>query len=146
VRHVLGFVAAAGLGAAVCGLGAAAAMTLLSGTAPSWEVWLARSLSGAVGIVVVAPLLIALAQLWREQPSKGEWFEGLGVLAILGLASHYTVASPADTWITFSPSALVLPFLLWLTARCRLSFGIAGGLRRVRGRLARGNLWHGALW
>jgi two-component sensor histidine kinase/integral membrane sensor domain MASE1 len=126
VRHVLGFVAAAGLGAAVCGVGGSAAMTLLSTTAPFWRVWLAWSLSGAVGIVVVAPLLIALAQVCREHPSKGEWIEGLGVLAFLGLASHYTVASSPETWITFSPSALVLPFLLWLTARCRPSFGIAG--------------------
>jgi two-component sensor histidine kinase/integral membrane sensor domain MASE1 len=126
VRHVLGFVVAATLGAAVCGGGGTAAMTLLSATAPSWVVSLVWSLSGAVGIVVVAPLLIALAQLWRERPSKGEWTEAVGMLALLGLASLYTVTSPAGSWITFSPSALVLPFLLWLTARCRPSFGIAG--------------------
>src|SRR5262249_18814721 len=80
VRHVLGFVTAAGFGVAVCGVGGAAAITPLSTMAPSWEFWLARSLSGAVGTVVVAPLLIALAQLWREPLSKGEWMEGVGVL------------------------------------------------------------------
>jgi two-component sensor histidine kinase/integral membrane sensor domain MASE1 len=126
VRHVLGFMAVAGLGAAVCGVGGAVAMTLLSTTAPFWGISLVRSLAGAVGIVVVAPLLIALAQLWRERLSKGEWIEGAGVLALLSLASLYTVTSPPNSWVTFSPSALVLPFLLWLTARCRPSFGIAG--------------------
>ncbi|HKX24385.1 MAG TPA: HWE histidine kinase domain-containing protein [Candidatus Saccharimonadales bacterium] len=125
VRHVFRFMAAAGFGVAVGGVGGAAAMTLLA-AAPFWGVWQARFLSGAVGIVVVAPLLIGLAQLWRERPSRGEWIEGVSVLPLLGFASFYTVTGPADSWVTFSPSALVLPFLLWLTARCPPPFAIAG--------------------
>jgi two-component sensor histidine kinase/integral membrane sensor domain MASE1 len=126
VRHVWGFVAAAGLGAAVGGVGGAAAKAPLDTAEPFWEVWYAWSLSGAVGIVVVAPLLIGPPQLWRERPSKGEWIEGVGVLALLVSTSLYTVTQPANSWVTFSPGALVLPFLLWLTARCRPAFGIAG--------------------
>jgi integral membrane sensor domain MASE1 len=78
VRHVVGVIAAAGFGAAVYGIAGGAAVNLLSTTAPFWEVWRSWSLSGAVGSVMVAPLLIGLAQLWRERPSKGEWSEGLG--------------------------------------------------------------------
>jgi PAS domain-containing protein len=36
------------------------------------------------------------------------------------------VSHPAGSWVSFSPGALVLPFLLWLTARCRPAFAIAG--------------------
>jgi two-component sensor histidine kinase len=126
VRHVVGFVAAAGLGAAASAVGGAAAIFLLQNTAPFWEVWGAWFLSDAIGTVVVAPLLIGVAQLWREQPSTGRWIEGVGVLAILVLTSLYVVTSPADSWVTFSPGALVFPFLLWLTARGQPAFGIAG--------------------
>jgi two-component sensor histidine kinase/integral membrane sensor domain MASE1 len=127
VRPVFGLLAATVLAAAAGAVGGATAMTLLDNNpAPFWEVWRTWFLSVAVGVVVVAPLLIALAQLWRERPSHREWIEGAGVLALLGLASLYTVTSPADSWVTFSPSALVLPFLLWLAARCRPAFAIAG--------------------
>jgi PAS domain S-box-containing protein len=126
VRRVLGFVAAAGLGAAASAIGGAATMTLLHTTSSFWDVWRAWFLSDGVGIVVVAPLVIGLGQLWRERPSQGEWIEGLGVLALLSLTSVYIVNHPAGSWVSFSPGALVLPFLLWLTARCRPAFGIAG--------------------
>ena len=126
VRPVLVFVAATGLGAAASAVGGAAAMTLLDAPVSFWEVWGPWFLSGAVGTVVVAPFLIGLAQLWRERPSRGEWMEGVGVLALLCLISLYTVTHPAGSWVSFSPGALVLPFLLWLAARCPPAFGIAG--------------------
>ena len=126
VRHVLGFVAAAALGVAASAFGGAATMTLLHTAAPFWDVWRAWFLASGVGIVVVAPLVIGLGQLWRERPSRGEWIEGIGVLALLSLTSLYIVSHPAGSWVSFSPGALVLPFLLWLTARCRPAFGIAG--------------------
>lgn len=126
VRHVVGFVASAGLGAAPAGVAGAVAIILLHSPAPFWEVWRAWFLSDVVGTVVVAPFLIGLAQLWREQPSTGEWIEGVSVLAILVLTSLYVVTRSADSWVTFSPAALVLPFLLWLTARGQPAWGIAG--------------------
>ena len=126
VRHVLGFVAAAALGVAASAFGGAATMTLLHTAAPFWDVWRAWFLSGGVGIVVVAPLVIGLGQLWHERPSRGEWIEGVGVLALLSVTSLYVVSHPAGSWVSFSPGALVLPFLLWLTARCRPAFAIAG--------------------
>ena len=83
-------------------------------------------MAGEVGIVVVAPLVVGLDQLWRDRPSQGEWIEGLGALALLSLTSLYIVSQPAGSWVAYSPGALVLPFLLWLPARCRPAFAIAG--------------------
>src|SRR5262245_27104724 len=68
VNRVLGFLGAAGLGAADSGVGGAATMTLLHTNEPFWDVWRAWFLSDGVGIVVVAPLVIGLGQLWRERP------------------------------------------------------------------------------
>jgi len=126
VRPVLGFLAATGLGAAASGIAGAAAMTLLDTPVPFWQVWRSWFLSCTVGTIVVAPFLIELAQLWRERPSKGEWIEGIAALALVALTSLYIVTQPTDSWVSFSPGALVLPFLLWLTARCQPAFGIAG--------------------
>src|SRR5262245_1387797 len=126
VRRVLGFVVAAALGAATSAFGGAATMTLLHTTAPFWDGWRAWFLASGVGIVVVAPLVIGLGQLWLERPSRGEWTEGIGVLALLTLCSLYVVNSPPGSWVSFSPGALVLPLLLWVTARCRPAFAIAG--------------------
>jgi PAS domain S-box-containing protein len=126
LRRVLGFVAAACLGAAISALGGAATMTLLHTAAPFWDVWRAWFLSDGVGIVVVAPLIISLSQVWREPPSRSEWIEGIGGVALLALISWYVVGHPTGSWLSFDPDVLALPPLLWLTARCQLTFGIAG--------------------
>jgi hypothetical protein len=126
VRHVVGVIAAAGFAAAVYGIGGGAAVNLLSTTAPFWEVWRSWSLSGAVGSVMVAPLLIGLAQLWRERPSKGEWSEGLGVLALLVSTCVYTVTQPSGSWGLIQSGRPCAAVLFWLTARGRPAFGIAG--------------------
>jgi integral membrane sensor domain MASE1 len=126
LRRVAGFFAAAGLATAVSAVGGASIMTLLHTTAPYWDVWRAWFLSDGVGIVVVAPLIIGLGQVWRNLPTRGEWIEGMGALALMSLASLYVVIHPTGSWVTFSPGALVLPLLLWLTARCQPTFGIAG--------------------
>src|SRR5262245_3108354 len=126
LRRVLGFVAAAGIAAATSAFGGAATMTMFHTAAPFWEVWRAWFLSDGVGIVVVAPLIIGLGHMWRDQPSRGEWIEGVGVLALLALSSFYVVTPPTGSWLSFSPGAVVLPLLWWLTARCQPAFGIAG--------------------
>ena len=101
-------------------------MTLLHKAAPYWDAWRAWFLSDWVGIVVVAPLVIGLREMWREPSSLGEWTEGVGVLALTALVSFYTVSHESGSWLSFSPGALVLPLLLWLTARCPPAFGRAG--------------------
>ena len=101
-------------------------MTLLHTAAPYWDVWCAWLLSDWVGIVVVAPLVIGLGEIWREPPALREWTEGVGVLTLSALVSYYTVGHESASWVSFSPGVLVLPLLLWLTARCPPAFGTAG--------------------
>jgi PAS domain S-box-containing protein len=126
LRRVVGFLAAAVLATAASATGGAATMTLLHAAAPYWDVWCAWLLSDWVGIVVVAPLVIGLSEIWREPPSLREWTEGLGVLTLSALVSYYTVGHESGSWVSFSPGVLVLPLLLWLTARCPTAFGTAG--------------------
>jgi PAS domain S-box-containing protein len=126
LRRIAGFLAAAGLATAASATGGAATMTLLHTTAPYWDVWRAWFLSDGVGVVVVAPAVIALAQAWREPPSQRAWIEGVGVLGLTALASFYAMSHESGSWLSFSPGAVVLPLLLWLTARCPPTFGITG--------------------
>jgi len=126
LRRVLGFAAAACLGAAASALGGAATMTLFHTAAPYWDVWRAWFLSDGVGIVMVAPLVIALGQVWRKPPSRAEAIEAIGVLSLLALISWHAVTHPTGSWLSFDPDAVVLPLLLWLIARCKPVFGFAG--------------------
>jgi PAS domain S-box-containing protein len=68
LRHVAGFLVAAGLATAASAIWGAATLTLLhtETTAPYWQVWQEWFLSSWVGLVVVAPLVIGLAQAWRK--------------------------------------------------------------------------------
>jgi PAS domain S-box-containing protein len=126
LRRVLGFFAAAGLAASASALGGAATMTMFHTSAPFWEVWRTWFLSDGVGIVVVAPFVVALGELWRESPRRGELIEGGAVLGLLVLTSMFILSHPATSWVSFSPGALVLPILLWLAARCHPTLTIAG--------------------
>jgi integral membrane sensor domain MASE1 len=87
LRRVVGFLAAAGLATAASATGGDATMTLLHMSAPYWDVWRTWFLSDWVGIVVVAPLVIGLREIWREPQSLGEWTEGVGVLILTALVS-----------------------------------------------------------
>jgi len=128
LRRVAGFLLAGCLASAASAVGGAATMILLhpETTAPYWDVWREWFLSGWVGLVVVAPLVIGLAQTWLKPPSREEWSEGLGVLSLLVAACSYTMAQKSGSWLSFSPGAFVLPLLLWVTARCQPTFAIAG--------------------
>ena len=126
VRRVLGFFAAAALAAAASAVGGAATMTMFHTTAPFWEVWRAWFLSDGVGIVMVAPLVVGLGQSWRELPPRGQLIEGGAVLGLLVPTSMFILSHPTNSWVSFSPGALVLPMLLWLAARCHPTLTIAG--------------------
>jgi PAS domain S-box-containing protein len=126
MRRVIGFLAATGLATAISGIGGAATLVLLHSAVPFWDVWREGLLSHASGVVVVAPLMIGLAQLWRTLPSRGELIEGIGLLASLTLIAIYVESCPAGSWLSFSPGIAVLPLLLWLAARCPPTFPIVG--------------------
>jgi PAS domain S-box-containing protein len=128
LRRVVGFFGAAALATATSAVGGAVIMTTLHTAAPFWDVWRTWFLSDAVGIVVVAPLLIELSQLRRELRVPGEVMEAAGALAVLGLASTYIAVAPTGSWLSFSPVCIVLPLLVWLAARVHRIFAIAGAL------------------
>jgi PAS domain S-box-containing protein len=125
-RRVVGFFAAATLATSTSAIGGGVVMTVLHTTAPFWDVWRAWFLSDAVGVVVVAPLLIELGHLRRELPAAGEIIEAAGVLTLLSLAGTYVAVAPTGSWLTFSPVGVVLPLLVWLAARVHRIFPIAG--------------------
>ena len=128
LRRVVGFFGAAALATAISAVGGAVIMTALHTSAPFWDVWRTWFLSDAVGIVVVAPLLIEFSQLRRELRVPGEVMEATGALAVLGLASTYVAVAPTGSWLSFSPVCIVLPLLVWLAARVHRIFAIAGAL------------------
>ncbi len=127
LRNVLGLLAAAVVATAASGVGGTVAYRLFhSPTAPLWTTWQHWFASDAVGIITVAPLAIGLAKALREPPPRNEIFEG--VVALVALAVVMTVIIvllPPEPWQTVRPAALLLPILLWLTARCRPVFAAA---------------------
>ncbi len=126
VRKVLFFFAAAAVGAAAAGVGGATGFILFhnSGTPflVTWWNWFA---SAALGVISVAPLVIGLAGVWHERPTKSELAEGLVLLAVLALVSTLCLAAPGDHWFTVLPVALLAPLALYLAARCRPLFAAA---------------------
>ena len=128
MRRVVGFFAAAALATATSAIGGAVTMTTFHTSAPFWDAWRTWFLSGAVGIVIVAPFLIELFQLRREQPSRWETIEGTGVVALAALTSIYAVSLPTGSWLSYDTDAIVFPLLLWLTVRNQRTFAIAGAL------------------
>jgi hypothetical protein len=111
--RVAGFLVAAGVATAAFVIGGAATLTLLHAeiTASFWDVWRKWFLSGWVGMVVVAPLVIGAAQMWRKPLPRREWIEGVGVLRPYGGALFLHPGSGTGSWLSFSPSAFVLPML-----------------------------------
>ena len=126
LRRVLDFLAAAALAAAASAVAGAIIMISLHTTAPFLSVWLAWFLSDGLGIVIVAPLLIAGGELRFNLPSRNKLVEGVGVLALLALTTVYVRSHPSESWVSVNPGAFTLPLLLWLAARCPPIFPIAG--------------------
>jgi PAS domain S-box-containing protein len=126
VRNVVGIFAAAAIASAASGIGGTIGFLLFhhSGT-PFLTTWLNWFTAAALGLVTVSPVMIGLANIWRDRPTKLEVVEGLLVLAVLALMSVACFAWPRDYWFTILPSALFAPFLLFLVARCSPVFAAA---------------------
>jgi PAS domain S-box-containing protein len=124
LRQVAGFLAAVIVGTAVSGVGGALTIKLLhSPDAPfliTWRHWFA---SDAIGIVTVAPMMLALAALARVPTPRLEVIEGVTVLAAIAAMTGIIIfVLPEIWWDTVVPVELLFPLLLWLSARCRLAF------------------------
>ena len=124
---VLGFLAAAAIGPAISGSLATVGFILFySPTAPILTTWLNWFASDALGITMVAPLLIGLSDLQREFPNKRELAAGTLTLALLVLVTAIAFSSPAHYWYTALPLAMLLPALL--AAYCSPVFAAAAAL------------------
>jgi PAS domain S-box-containing protein len=126
LRHVLGLLAAALVGAAISGIGGALGFTSFHGATTSslvsWQNWFS---SDALGIVTIAPLVSGLASAAREPPPRSEMIEGFVALAALTIMSLVVISLPPGPWKTVVPIALLFPVLLWIAARCRPVFASA---------------------
>ena len=126
LHNVLGFAAAAIVGAAVSGIGGAITFKLFhSTTTPmltTWQHWFA---SDGLGIITVAPLLIELASASRDRPPLSELVEGALTVAALALVSGFAIFLRSELLATVGPVAVLFAPLLWLAARCRPVFAAA---------------------
>ena len=124
--QVLGLFLAAMIAAAISGIGAAATYRLWN--SPSvplliiWQNWFA---SDAIGIIIVAPLVIGLTAAARHRPPRRELIEGSAALIVLAVMTGISVYLPRELWETVVPVALLFPMLLWVAARCRPVFAAA---------------------
>jgi PAS domain S-box-containing protein len=128
LRNVLGFFAAAAVGPALLAIVATAGFVLFyNAGAPLPTIWLNWFASDALGIIMVAPLLIGLGGLRRDLPERWELTEGTLTLAALGAVSAVAFGSPTHYWwYTLLPLGLFLPSLL--AAHCRPVFAAAAAL------------------
>ena len=122
VRQVLGFLVASAAGSAIAAVGAAISITIVHSAASPlnvWRIWFAACL---LGIVTVAPLIIAAPQAVRAPPPRRESIEGIaGLVALAGL-SAFLISLPDGTWAAALPESLIFPLLLWIAIRCRPVF------------------------
>jgi len=126
LTHVMGLLAAAVLATAVSGIGGTAGFLFFhNSTAPILSTWQHWFSSDALGILTVAPVIIELASIGRQPPSRSELLEGIIALAALTGTSVAIIFLPQGHWGIVVPIALLFPLLLWLAARCRPIFAAA---------------------
>jgi PAS domain S-box-containing protein len=127
VRSVVGLFAAALIGAATSGMLATVGFILFySPQAPVLTTWFSWSASDALGIILVAPLLIGFAALRHDPPDQWELAKGTLTLAALAVISAVGFGSSEQNWYTVLPVGLLLPVLL--AAHCRPVFAAAAAL------------------
>src|SRR5262249_54481685 len=119
---------AATLASMLAAFGAAVAIHPLHAAVPLHNIWRVWAAADALGIIIVAPLLVGLYHLAAEPMPKAEAFEGTTALAVLAAASSAIYTAPLGSPLFHVPPAALFPFLLWITARCRPVFAAAAAL------------------
>ena len=124
---MLGFFAAAAIAPAISGSIATVGFVLFySSNAPLLTTWLNWFASDALGIIMVAPLLIGLGSIRHEFPHNWELAAGTSTLAALVMGTAIALGSPEQYWHTALPFGMLLPALL--AAYCRPVFAAAAAL------------------
>ncbi len=127
LRSVLGLFAAAGVGTAISGSLATVGFVLFySSSASVLSTWLNWVASDALGIVMVAPLLIGLSSFRGQRPDGRELLKGVVTLAALAIVSAIAFTAPAHYALTVLPAGILLPILV--SAHCRPVFAAAAAL------------------
>ncbi|MET4093036.1 signal transduction histidine kinase [Bradyrhizobium sp. S3.5.5] len=125
-HNVIALVGAASVATAVSGVGGAVVFKFFhSATTPIWVTWQHWFASDALGIIVVAPLLIEFASAARDRPPVAELLEGALTVAMLALVSALAIFLRSDLLSNVGPVAVLFAPLLWLAARCRPVFAAA---------------------
>jgi hypothetical protein len=107
--RLLGFLAAAGIAPAVSGSVATVGFILFySSGAPVLTTWLNWFASDALGIIMVAPVLIGLGGLRGNLPQRWEVIEGGMTLVALVVVSAIAFGSPAHQLVHGLPSRSTL--------------------------------------
>ncbi|MCY1018444.1 MASE1 domain-containing protein [Pyxidicoccus sp. MSG2] len=146
VRDVLGLMGLAALGS--CALGATVGVGLLMTRVPLgprdfWPTWRVFWVGDAMGVLVVAPLLLTwlTGGTARWTPRRGA--ELAALLVCLGVATHLVFRTPPPTapdTVAFHPMTyLAFPFLLWAALRFE-----ARGSSLATAVLSTVALWHTA--
>lgn len=121
LRHMLWLLAAATIGTAASGAGSALGVKLFqSSSAPLAITWWHWFSSNVIGIITTAPLIIGIPSLVRARPSRSELIEsGAALAAVAAVMGTIIFLLPRAWWDRLAPVELLLPLLLWISARCR---------------------------
>ena len=95
-----------------------------------WGTWRVWYLSNTVGMLILAPLLIAFSADLRQSLGRWSWqrvAEATAVAVGLAVTSYLTFSSP-DYWLGLSGTPLMVPalFLIWAATRFALQGGTLG--------------------
>jgi PAS domain S-box-containing protein len=118
LRRVIGFFLATIAGTAVSGIiGTMGFMWFHSATASVPTIWFHWFASDALGTITVAPLVIGLASLMRNEPSAREAAESALALTLVSLLCAFLVFLPNRPWTLELATISLCPLFVWIAAR-----------------------------
>src|SRR5262245_59753818 len=117
LRHVLGFLAAAVVGAGVTAGVATLAKLINNSNQPIWITWEQWFFGDLGGLAAVSPFLIGLIAALKSPPSRGELIEGVASVVAIGMTTGMIIRLlPESWWEMCLLVAALFPLLLWPAA------------------------------
>lgn len=118
LRSVFAFVCSAAIAPAVAAVPAALALqTFQLSRAPLEKLWFIWFKSDALGILVLAPVVVTLVAVWKKPPGWRITAEGTVAMLATGLATYFVTRVDPGTWPMITPGVVLFPLLLWLANR-----------------------------